>query len=287
MTKLRGGEGILAQDQEKYVTLRLLVSPGYLNSDQLKALADIAKKEGNGKIILTSRKGVEIPWIKFEKAKSLSAELEMVGLPPGSCGRKVRTIMTCAGTDRCPFVLFNVDELCNKLNQLHYGKETPTKFKMSLAGCPNSCSNVFINDFGVIGAETPRLIEEKCIKCGSCARLCRGDAIELGADEVPEIDFNKCIQCGWCIKNCPSKALESDKKGFNIIVGGKSGRVPELGTKVAELVSEDDLFELLERTLEYFRKYAEGRERLVTVIKRKGLKHLNREVFEKKIEAPK
>ncbi|MFQ5800740.1 MAG: 4Fe-4S binding protein [Candidatus Hydrothermarchaeales archaeon] len=279
MTKLRGGEGIIAQQQKEFVTLRLLISPGYLSSEQLRALADIAEREGNGKIILSSRKGVQVPWIKFELAKDVSAELEMIGLPPGSCGRKVRTIMTCAGTNRCPFVLFNVDELCGKFNQKYYGSMTPTKFKMSLAGCPNSCSNPYINDFGVVGAEIPKLIEEKCIQCGACARYCRGNCIELGKDGLPNIDFDKCIKCGWCIKNCPSGALESDKKGFSVIVGGKSGRVPVLAKKIVDVVSEDELFEVLDKTLEYFKKNAKGRERLVEIINRNGIDHLKKEVL--------
>lgn len=284
MTKLRGGEGILAQDQKDYVTLRLLLCPGYLSSDQLRALADIAEREGNGKIIITMRKGVEVPWIRFENAKDISAELEMVGLPPGSCGRKVRAVVACAGTERCPFLLFDVDELCSRLTQKYYGRQTPTKFKTSLAGCPNSCTNPYINDFGVIGAEIPKLEEEKCIKCGICARLCRGDAITTEKDGLPVIDFDKCIHCGWCIKNCPSEALVTDKKGFSITVGGKSGRVPELGTKIVDVVSEEGLFKVLENTFDYFEKYTEGRERLVKIIKRKGIEHFRGEVLKGVVE---
>jgi dissimilatory sulfite reductase (desulfoviridin) alpha/beta subunit len=279
MTKLRGGEGILAQDQKEYVTLRLLVCPGYLSSEQLRMLADVAEKEGRGNIIITTRKGVEVPWIRFENAKELSAELEMVGLPPGSCGRKVRAVVACAGTERCPFVLFNVDELCSKLIQKYYGKQTPTKFKTSIAGCPNSCSNPYINDFGVIGAELPKLTEDKCIKCGVCARVCRGDAITTKKDGLPVIDFDKCIHCGWCIKNCPSQALEPDKKGFSITVGGKSGRIPELGTKIVDTVSEEELFKILENTFDYFEKHAKGRERIGKIVKRMGVDHFKSEVL--------
>jgi dissimilatory sulfite reductase (desulfoviridin) alpha/beta subunit len=280
MTKLRGGEGILAQAQKDFVTLRLLVSPGcYLSSEQLRALADVAEREGRGKIILTSRKGVQVPWIKFENAKDVSAELEMFGLPPGSCGRKVRTIMTCAGTDRCPFLLYNVDNLSEKLNQKYYGRQTPTKFKTALAGCPNSCSNPYINDFGIVGAEIPKLLEDKCIKCGICTRICRGDAITTLKSGLPEIDFDKCIQCGWCIKNCPSQALESDKAGYTIMVGGNSGRIANLGTKIVDVVSEEDLFKILDRTFDYFKKYAEGRERLGKIIRRKGVDHFTGEVL--------
>ncbi len=279
MTKLRGGEGILAQDQKDYVTLRLLVCPGYLSADQLRMLADIAEKEGRGSIIITTRKGVQVPWIKFEKAKEISAKLEMAGLPPGSCGRKVRAVVACAGTERCPFALFDIDALCSKITQKYYGRQTPTKFKIALAGCPNSCSNPYINDFGVIGAETPRLVEESCIKCGACERLCRGDAITTKSDGLPVIDFDKCIHCGWCIKNCPSTAMIADKTGFSITVGGKSGRIPALGLKVAGNISEEELFKVLGNTLKYFDNFADGRERIGKIIARMGLDHFKSEVL--------
>ncbi|RMF88868.1 MAG: 4Fe-4S dicluster domain-containing protein [Methanobacteriota archaeon] len=279
MTKLRGGEGILAQKQKEYVTLRLLVCPGYLSSEQLRKLADIAEREGRGKIIITTRKGVEVPWIRFENAKDVSAELEMAGLPPGSCGRKVRAVVACAGTERCPYALYNVDELCTKLTQKYYGRQTPTKFKMSISGCPNSCSNPAINDFGVTGAMTPRLVEESCIKCGVCARLCRGDAITQSEGEAPVIDHDRCIHCGWCIKNCPSRALVAERSGFSITVGGKSGRIPELGMKIADVVSEEGLFQILENTFAYFERYAEGRERIGKIIRRMGVDHFKGEVL--------
>jgi dissimilatory sulfite reductase (desulfoviridin) alpha/beta subunit len=279
MTKLRGGEGILAQNQKDFVTLRLLVCPGYLSADQLRVLADIAEKEGRGSIILTTRKGIQVPWLKFENAKEISAQLEMAGLPPGSCGRKVRAVVACAGTERCPFALYDIDALCSKITQKYYGRQTPTKFKTALAGCPNSCSNPYINDFGVIGAEIPRLEEGSCIKCGACERLCRGDAITTMEDGLPMIDFEKCIQCGWCIKNCPSHALTPDKSGYSITVGGKSGRIPALGSKIVDVVSEEDLFKILENTFSYFEKYAEGRERIGKIIARMGIDHFKSEVL--------
>ncbi len=287
MTKLRGGEGILAQDQKTCVTLRLLVCPGHLTSEQLRKLADVAEREGNGKVILTTRKGIQVPWIRFEHAKDVSTELEMAGLPPGSCGRKVRAVVACAGTERCPFALYDLDDLCLRLTQRYYGRKTPTKFKMALAGCPNSCSNPYINDFGVIGAETPKLNLERCIRCGICGRMCRGDAISNREDGYPEIDFDSCINCGWCIKNCPSQALETDRKGFSITVGGKSGRIPELGQKIADIVPEEEIFGILEATFEYFEKHVHGRERLGKIIQRKGIDHFKKEVLAPRLEAKK
>jgi len=285
VTKLRGAEGILAQKQREYVTLRLLVCPGELTSEQLRILAEIAEKEGRGKVIITTRKGLELPWIRFERAKEVSARLEMAGLSAGSCGRKVRAIVACAGGGRCPYALYDVGDLCARLTQAYYGRQTPTKFKMALAGCPNSCSNPYINDFGVVGAMRPMLIEERCIKCGVCERLCRGEAIHKGEDDLPVIDRERCIDCGWCVKNCPSQAMVAEKQGFSLTVGGRSGRVPELGKKVAELVSEEELLKVLERTFEYFERYAEGRERLGKIISRMGIEHYKAEVLDEEARA--
>lgn len=279
MTKLRGGEGILAQAQKDFVTLRLLVCPGYLSADQLRKLADIAEREGKGSIIITTRKGVEVPWIRYENAKDVSAELEMAGLPPGSCGRKVRAVVACAGTERCPFCLYNVDELCQKLTQRYYGRLTPTKLKIAIAGCPNSCSNPYINDFGIIGAEIPCLVEDKCIRCGICERVCRGSCISTDDEDLPTIDYEGCIHCGWCIKNCPSGAMESDRKGFTITVGGNSGRTPHLGSKIIDIVTEDELFTILEKTFEYFEEHAQGRERIGKIIRRNSLEHFKENVL--------
>jgi len=284
MTKLRGGEGILAQAQKDFVTLRLLVVPsGNLSPAQLRLLADVAEKVGKNYVIFTSRKGLEVPWIPFEKAQEISRQFELVGLPPGSCGRKVRAVVTCAGTERCPFVLYNVDELCKKVSERHYGRATPAKFKIAMAGCPNYCSNPYIDDFGIIGAMSPRIIPERCIGCGTCARICRGRAISQKngeKNEVPVIDDNKCIICGWCIKNCPADAIEAIKQGFSIIVGGKSGRKPRLANKIAEIVSEEEMFKVLERTLEYAKKNAKGAERLCNLIDRLGLENFKAYVLE-------
>ena len=47
--------------------------------------------------------------------------------------------------------------------------------------------------------------ENKCIKCGLCARKCPMKAISL--KPFPEIDKKKCIRCFCCIEICPHHAL--------------------------------------------------------------------------------
>ncbi len=54
-----------------------------------------------------------------------------------------------------------------------------------------------------------RLLEGKCIACGArCQASCPVDAIEMNAKEEPMILNEKCIGCQKCIKVCPGSALE-------------------------------------------------------------------------------
>ena len=54
-----------------------------------------------------------------------------------------------------------------------------------------------------------RLIPDKCIACGArCQIACKKDAIEMNDKGEPIIIEEKCIGCRRCVKICPAEALE-------------------------------------------------------------------------------
>ncbi len=64
--------------------------------------------------------------------------------------------------------------------------------------CPSGkCSDLF----------SYAVIEEKCKRCGLCARNCPVDAITGSKDQPYVIDQEKCIQCGRCFEVCRFSAI--------------------------------------------------------------------------------
>lgn len=54
--------------------------------------------------------------------------------------------------------------------------------------------------------------EDKCRKCGLCARTCPSRAIIGKPKQLHSIDTDLCIKCGLCMTKCPAKAIEKRQK---------------------------------------------------------------------------
>jgi RnfABCDGE-type electron transport complex B subunit len=52
------------------------------------------------------------------------------------------------------------------------------------------------------------IIEDKCIGCTKCSRVCPVDCISGKVKQVHIIDEEACIACGACFEACPVNAIE-------------------------------------------------------------------------------
>lgn len=128
------------------------------------------------------------------------------------------------------------------------------EFRISIADCPNACSQVQIKDVGIIGAIQPAVSEASCSACGACAEACREDAIHLTpAGELKEIDFSRCVHCGSCINACPTGTIESGIKGYRVLIGGKLGRHPRLAVELPCIYSEETVIEMLQTFIAFYK----------------------------------
>ena len=78
--------GFMRQKQKNNFSLRLAVVGGNLTAENLKIIAEVADKYGDGHVHLTSRQSVEIPFIKLDDVEEVKEVLATGGCKPGVCG---------------------------------------------------------------------------------------------------------------------------------------------------------------------------------------------------------
>lgn len=255
--------------------MRLKVVSGNLDAEKLRAIADAAEKYGSGYVHITSRQQIEVPFVKLEDVEAARNELEKKGISGGSAGKKVRAIVACQGNRVCRYGLIDCEKLACMIDKKYFGEAVPKKLKIAVTGCPSACVRPQDNDFGVMGTVRPETLEENCVGCKLCEKACKMEAIKVLEDKA-RIDTEKCILCGACIAACRKDALRAEKTGCTIFVGGRAGRHPGQGTKIIELADEEQLFSILEKTFEYYRKEGLDGERLGDLLERLGIeRYLN------------
>lgn len=131
--------GFMRQKQKGKFSLRLGVIGGHLTAEGLATVAKVAEKYGKGYVHMTSRQGVEIPFIDFKDIEEVKAELLKGGVRPGVCGPRVRTVTACQGSEICPSGCIDSYGIAVELDKRYFGRELPHKFKFGVTGCQNNC----------------------------------------------------------------------------------------------------------------------------------------------------
>ncbi|MDO5546277.1 MAG: 4Fe-4S binding protein [Eubacteriales bacterium] len=261
--------GFMRQKQKDTFSMRLRVVGGTVTVKQLETIAAVAKKYGEDYVHLTSRQGVEIPFIKLEDIDSVKAELAEGGVQSGVCGPRVRTVTACQGGRCCPSGCIDALEIAVALDERYFGRQLPHKFKFGVTGCQNNCLKAEENDVGVKGGLTVAWNPDSCIFCGVCEKVCRGNAITITGDRI-ELDTDKCNHCGRCVKSCPSGAWEG-KSGYILSFGGTFGNCIQKGAELLPIIEDEEtLFRVTDAAVEFFAEFADRGERFAKTIERIG-----------------
>ncbi len=265
-------KGFLGQRQDDYFSMRLHTAAGNVSAEHLRAMADAAEKYGDGYVHVTSRQGFEIPFVHFDSTEKASEYMNDAGMGPGASGKKVRSVVACQGDRVCKRGLIDSQDVCEKIDVMYFAEPVPYKFKIAVTGCPASCLKVQENDFGIMGSIEPKFAEVNCVICGLCEKACKVDAITITEGKL-YLNRDKCILCGDCISACRKDAMQVSSEGFTIFVGGKVGKRPRMGNRILKTVGQAVVFDVLEKTLNYYRENANDGERLGDVIERCGFEH--------------
>ncbi len=267
-TTLKKG-GFMRQKQKDNFSLRLQVVGGTLTAENLAKIAEVAEKYGEGYVHLTSRQGVEIPFIKLKDIDEVKAELAEGGCRPGVCGPRVRTVTACQGNRICPSGNIDTSELAQELDQRYFGRELPHKFKFGVTGCSNNCLKAEENDVGIKGALKVEWKEDACIGCGVCVKACRKEAVTFTDGRI-HVDYDRCNDCGRCVKSCPADAWET-QPAYIVSFGGTFGNNISAGfAPLPPISGKEQLYRVTDAAIQFFDDYADPGERFRFTIERVG-----------------
>lgn len=272
--------GFMRQKQKGKFSLRLGIVAGHLDAKGLATVAQVAQKYGHGYVHMTSRQGIEIPFIDFKDIEEVKAELLKGGVKPGVCGPRVRTVTGCQGNQICPSGCIDSYDIATKLDKRYFGRELPHKFKFGVTGCQNNCLKSEENDVGIKGGMLVHCEKSECIKCGVCVKACRENAITLDPEQGILLDKSKCNHCGRCVKACPTDAWKG-KSGFLVSFGGLFGNKIFKGEQLLPFITDEEtLFRVTDAAIQWFADNAKPSERFRFTLQRVG-----EEKFIEKIKA--
>lgn len=261
--------GFMRQIQKNNFSLRLKVVGGNLTAKQLTTIAEISKKYGDGHVHLTSRQGVEIPFIKLDDVEAVKSELAAGGVDTGVCGPRVRTVTACQGSEICPSGCMETYPLAVEISDHYFGRQLPHKFKFGVTGCMNNCLKAEENDIGIKGGYSIEWIAEACTLCGVCAKACRERAITQTESEI-FLDKEKCNHCGRCVKSCPFDSWKGES-GYLLSFGGTFGNMIAKGEQFLPIIqNKETFFRIADAALDFFDKHANPSERFRVAINRAG-----------------
>lgn len=263
---------------------RVLTTNGKVTAKQAMTVAEAAEKYGNGDVEFTSRQTIEVRGIHYNNIEAFRAYIAQAGLETGGTGPLVRPIVSCKGTT-CQYGLIDTFDISEKIHHKFYkgyhSVKLPHKFKIAVGGCPNNCVKPTINDLGIIGA---MVFEPDMDKCRGCSKCQVELSCPMKAASVKEgklvIDDSICNNCGRCVAKCPFGVIDSGKPGYKVYIGGRWGKKMNQGRMLSKIfMSEEELMNVVEKAILFFREKGVQGERFAETIDRIGFENVEKELL--------
>ena len=269
--------------------VRVITRNGKITAAEQKKIAEAAERFGTGEVTMTTRLTLEIQGVAYDRIDDLRGFLSEAGLETGGTGSKVRPVVSCKGTT-CQYGLIDTFGLSQRMHDLYYkgynDVALPHKFKIAVGGCPNNCVKPDLNDLGIVGQRVPEIDLSKCRGCKVC-QVEKGCPVHVAQmeDGRIRIDPEACNHCGRCIGKCPFGAVNESAAGYRIYIGGRWGKKVAQGHMLDKIfLSEEEVIDMAERAILFFRDEGLSGERFADTIDRLGFAYVQDKLLNSSID---
>ena len=146
---------IYAQRQPGYSTVTIALPLGDITADQLRVLADVARKYTNETVRLTVEQNIVLRWVSEADLADLYKDLQRAHLA-APVAETIFDPVSCPGTDTCKLGISSSRGLAGEL-RLRLVENSVTEdpavrnLRIKISGCFNSCGQHHLADLGFYG----------------------------------------------------------------------------------------------------------------------------------------
>jgi sulfite reductase beta subunit-like hemoprotein len=149
------GSNVKAQRQAGFVAVEAKVTRGDLTPEQLRALADLARRYSGGWVRTTVHQNLLFRWVRPETVYELWQGLKALDL--GDAGvDEINDVVSCPGTDSCKLGITSSMGLNKavqeRIEAMDITDPLTRRVHIKMSGCPNGCSQHHIANIGFYGA---------------------------------------------------------------------------------------------------------------------------------------
>jgi ferredoxin-nitrite reductase len=141
--------------------MRIRMPNGFARSDQLRTIAELSRRLGNGVLDVTTRQQMELRGFTLDTVPEIWEKLRGVDLRTLQTGiDNVRNINGCALAGLTPHELFDASPVVHELDRIIVGSKgnpefsnLPRKFNITVTGCTDNCTHAESQDIALVPAK--------------------------------------------------------------------------------------------------------------------------------------
>jgi ferredoxin-nitrite reductase len=141
--------------------MRIRMPNGFVRSDQLRTIAELSRRLGNGVLDITTRQQIELRGFTLDTVPEIWEKLRGVDLRTLQTGiDNVRNINGCALAGLTPHELFDASPVVQELDRIIVGSKgnpeftnLPRKFNITVTGCLDNCTHSESQDIALVPAK--------------------------------------------------------------------------------------------------------------------------------------
>jgi sulfite reductase beta subunit-like hemoprotein len=143
------------QRQAGYRTVLVQLPLGDVTSEQMRGLADVARRFGNGTLRATDDQNLVLPWVPDAAVPAVYAALAALELGNPDVST-INDVVSCPGMDYCSLAITRSMGMAERIRAhlLQDGEGFAARlgtFAVKISGCPNSCGQHHVGDIGLTG----------------------------------------------------------------------------------------------------------------------------------------